>query len=71
MPKKIDLSKPKNIRQKTGESQTTFWGRFGVLQSAASRYESGRKMPEPLKSLMKAWLAGFLTNKHLEALLKK
>lgn len=39
------------LRQEHGENQSTFWGRLGCTQSAGSRYESGRRMPVPLKKL--------------------
>ena len=36
-----------------GLSQTEFWGRVGVLQSAGSRYESGDSIPHPVQILLR------------------
>ncbi len=41
-------------RRASGLNQSEFWSRFGVTQSGGSRYESGRNIPKPLKTLM--WL---------------
>jgi DNA-binding transcriptional regulator YiaG len=40
------------IRKKTGLNQSMFWGRIGVTQSGGSRYESGRRLPKPVKMLV-------------------
>ena len=42
----------KELRQRSGLSQTDFWKRFGVTQSGGSRYESGRRIPKPVQILM-------------------
>ena len=39
-------------------NQSEFWQRFGVTQSGSSRYESGRRLPMPLKILMHLYLNG-------------
>lgn len=39
------------IRKKTGLNQLQFWSRLGVTQSGGSRYESGRVMPKPARTL--------------------
>lgn len=39
-------------RWKCGLNQTDYWRRYGVIQSAGSRYEAGRKLPKPLYQLM-------------------
>ena len=39
-------------RNKSELNQTDYWGRYGVTQSAGSRYETGRKLPKPLQQLM-------------------
>lgn len=44
---------PKATRLKHKLSQTKFWGRIGVTQSAGSRFENGRKLPKPVKTLMR------------------
>lgn len=33
-------------------NQSEFWGRLQVMQSAGSRYESGREMPEQVALLL-------------------
>lgn len=43
---------PLATRQKLGLNQTQFWGRLDITQSAGSRYESGRKIPRPVRTLM-------------------
>jgi len=44
---------PRDIRQKLGLNQSQFWSALGVTQSGGSRYESGRKMPRPVQSLLR------------------
>lgn len=44
------------MRQKAGMNQGEFWGVFGVTQSGGSRYESGRRIPKPVRMLLAgAW----------------
>lgn len=43
---------PADVRNQLGLNQTVFWSRVGVGQSAGSRYESGRKLPRPIKALL-------------------
>ena len=43
----------KQQRIKLGLNQTEFWGRVGVTQSTASRYEGGRKIPKTVQLLLK------------------
>lgn len=43
----------KRMRQRLGLTQTTFWNRLGVTQSAASRYESGRPIPKQVQLLIR------------------
>ena len=40
-------------RKATGLNQSDFWKRFGVTQSGGSRYESGRKMPRGIPTLLR------------------
>jgi DNA-binding transcriptional regulator YiaG len=42
----------KAFRQKHNMNQHEFWSRVGVTQSGGSRYESGRKMPNAVQSLL-------------------
>ena len=40
------------LRKKLGLSQSEFWGRVSTTQSGGSRFEAGRKLPGPLKTLL-------------------
>jgi transcriptional regulator with XRE-family HTH domain len=42
----------KKLRLKLGLNQQDFWSRLGVTQSGGSRYEAGRRVPEPIKKLI-------------------
>lgn len=44
---------PREIRRKLGLNQQDFWTQIGVTQSGGSRYESGRRMPKPVKELLR------------------
>lgn len=44
---------PREIRRKLGLNQQEFWTKIGVTQSGGSRYESGRKMPKPVRELLR------------------
>jgi transcriptional regulator with XRE-family HTH domain len=44
---------PREVRRKLGLNQQDFWTKIGVTQSGGSRYESGRKMPKPVKELLR------------------
>ena len=44
---------PRDVRRKLGLNQQDFWTQIGVTQSGGSRYESGRKMPKPVKELLR------------------
>ncbi|MCK0509516.1 helix-turn-helix domain-containing protein [Aromatoleum buckelii] len=39
-------------RKMLGLNQSEFWMRLGITQSGASRYESGRTIPNPVKILL-------------------
>jgi DNA-binding XRE family transcriptional regulator len=48
--------KPQEIemmREMSGLNQTEFWQRVGVTQSGGSRYETGRRLPKPVLSLLR------------------
>src|SRR5215510_12084578 len=47
------ISNPRQIRRKLHLNQQEFWARIGVTQSGGSRYESGRKMPKPVRELLR------------------
>ena len=54
-------------RERLGEKQLVFWTRFGVTQSAGSRYEtSNRPMPASLEMLIAAYNMGLLTEDSME-----
>jgi transcriptional regulator with XRE-family HTH domain len=42
----------REIRRTLGMNQLIFWRRIGVTQSGGSRYETGRSMPKPVKTLL-------------------
>lgn len=65
------IHNPSELRKASGMNQTEFWKRFGVTQSAGSRYESGRSLPRPLKVLMQAQIDGAIDEATLARLLKK
>lgn len=44
---------PREIRRKRGLNQQEFWPQIGVTQSGGSRYESGRRMPAPVRELLR------------------
>lgn len=44
---------PREIRQRRGLNQQQFWPLIGVTQSGGSRYESGRRMPKPVRELLR------------------
>jgi len=44
---------PRAIRRQRGLNQQEFWPSIGVTQSGGSRYESGRRMPKPVRELLR------------------
>ena len=44
---------PREIRRHRGLNQQQFWPLIGVTQSGGSRYESGRRMPKPVRELLR------------------
>lgn len=47
------MANPRDIRRKRGLNQQEFWPLIGVTQSGGSRYESGRRMPAPVRELLR------------------
>lgn len=45
------VKNPRAVRERLEVNQQEFWERLGVTQSAGSRYESGRPLPQPLRML--------------------
>jgi DNA-binding transcriptional regulator YiaG len=50
---KKTASDPREIRRKRGLNQQEFWPLIGVTQSGGSRYETGRRMPVPVRELLR------------------
>ena len=48
-----DGSRLFELRLKLGLTQVEFWERVGVTQSGGSRYENGRRIPTPVRMLLK------------------
>ncbi len=48
-----EIENPRDIRKKSGLTQTEFWGAIGVTQSGGSRYESTRKMTKQVRELFR------------------
>lgn len=42
----------RNLRKSRGLTQTEFWTRIGITQSAGSRYETNRRVPAPVNLLL-------------------
>lgn len=55
---KAALADPKAYRKQKGQTQQDFWAFFGVTQSGGSRYESGRSMDLPLRTIIALDVAG-------------
>jgi transcriptional regulator with XRE-family HTH domain len=47
------ITNPREIRRRLRLNQHQFWSRIGVTQSGGSRYESGRRMPKPVRELLR------------------
>ena len=43
----------RRLRERSKLNQEDFWNRVMVTQSGGSRYESGRAVPGPVKTLLK------------------
>lgn len=54
------------FRKVRGLNQAEFWNRLGVTQSAASRYEAGRRIPESVRILI-----GIAYGGDVQSILKK
>ena len=62
----VDLE---HFRKSRNEKQSVFWERFGVNQSAGSRYEKdARSVPTSVRMLVIAFSIGLLDEKDLVAL---
>jgi hypothetical protein len=47
------ISNPRELRRKLRLNQSEFWSRVGVTQSGGSRYETGRRIPRPVRELLR------------------
>lgn len=56
----------RNTRIARNESQTEFWGRFGVNQRTASRIERGQAIPPAVSILVRLYLDGVIGDADLE-----
>jgi hypothetical protein len=72
MPRKATIERqdkfvsPYDLRKEGGQNQTVFWGRYGVLQPSASRYERGTKLPLPLSLLVTLHQRNYFSDGDLE-----
>jgi DNA-binding transcriptional regulator YiaG len=56
------------LRRKTGLNQETFYKKIAVTQSGGSRYESGRRVPGPVRLLLDI---AYGTDRQAQAAVKK
>ena len=56
----------RDLRLARNESQTEFWGRFGVNQRTASRIERGQAIPPAIAILVRLYLDGVIGDADLE-----
>ena len=61
------LTAPREARKLERLSQSEFWKRYGVIQTAGSQYEGGRPIPSSTKLLMALHAAGKFTDDDLAA----
>ncbi|OGA07721.1 MAG: transcriptional regulator [Betaproteobacteria bacterium RIFCSPLOWO2_02_64_14] len=47
------ISNPRELRRKLRLNQSEFWSKVGVTQSGGSRYETGRRIPRPVRELVR------------------
>ena len=64
------LRNPLKARSAMGLNQTEYWARFGLTQSAGSRYESGRAIPTPVAVLVVLHEQGIITDEQIQNALK-
>lgn len=63
--KMFSAAELREYRQARKESQTKFWGRFGVTQSRGSRFELGLEIPKPISILLKLYVEGAISDRDL------
>jgi len=47
------INNPRDLRRKLRLNQSEFWSKVGVTQSGGSRYETGRRIPRPVRELLR------------------
>lgn len=55
----------RDLRQARGETQSKFWGRFGVTQTRGSRFELGQEIPLPVAILIRLYLDAVVSDGNL------
>lgn len=61
----FDLRNIARYRKSTELNQGHFWQKFGCTQSAGSRYESDREIPNPLAMLLLLHASGTISDSDL------
>lgn len=52
----------RELRLARNESQSRFWGRFGVTQTRGSRFELGQEIPLPVGILIRLYFDGVISD---------
>lgn len=52
----------RDMRLARNETQTRFWGRFGVTQTRGSRFELGQEIPPPVGILIRLYIDGIISD---------
>lgn len=52
----------RDMRLAKNETQSRFWGRFGVTQTRGSRFELGQGIPPPVGILLRLYLDGVISD---------
>jgi hypothetical protein len=59
---KVSPDALKTMRLARKETQSRFWGRFGVTQTRGSRFELGQEIPQPIGILIRLYLDGIVSD---------
>ena len=59
---KVSSDVLKAMRLARNETQSRFWGRFGVTQTRGSRFELGQEIPQPVGILIRLYLDGIVSD---------
>jgi hypothetical protein len=52
----------RDLRLTRNETQSQFWGRFGVTQTRGSRFELGQEIPPAVEILLRLYLDGVVSD---------